>query len=221
MNERPADDAAARGPDGADEPGGRAPAPPPLRLVQLFLNTADIEGGTDELGTVEGLRSWLAGHGLLPAGARVSRADRDRVVGVREALRDVVGANGGQALPEPSLRLLNGVRGAVLRVEFEADGAVRPRAAATGVDGAIAALLAVVVRASADGSWSRLKVCRRDACRWVFYDHSKNRSGTWCTMAICGSRTKARTYYRRQAGAPVRPARIRPARIRPARNGTP
>ena len=207
MNERPAEDALARGRDGGDEPGGRAPAPPALRLVQLFLNTNDVESGADELGTVEGLRSWLAGHGLLPDGARVGEADRDLVARVREALRDVAGANSGRAVPEASVRLLNGLRGAVLRIEFDGGGAARPRAAAAGVDGAIAAILAQVARASAEGSWSRLKVCRRDVCRWVFYDHSKNRSGTWCTMAICGSRTKARTYYRRQVGAPIRPAR--------------
>ena len=30
---------------------------------------------------------------------------------------------------------------------------------------------------------SRLKPCRNHDCRWLFYDHSTNRSGTWCTMA--------------------------------------
>ncbi len=49
-----------------------------------------------------------------------------------------------------------------------------------------------------DGSWQRLKACRNDACRWVFYDASKNRSGTWCTMSICGDKLKARAYRRRR-----------------------
>ncbi|HEV2869799.1 MAG TPA: CGNR zinc finger domain-containing protein, partial [Actinomycetota bacterium] len=30
-----------------------------------------------------------------------------------------------------------------------------------------------------------------------FYDHSTNRSGTWCTMSVCGNRRKARAYRRR------------------------
>ncbi len=61
--------------------------------------------------------------------------------------------------------------------------------------------MAIVVRAMADGSWSRIKACRNDTCRWLFYDQSRNRSGTWCTMAICGSRMKARAYRARQREA--------------------
>ncbi|HKC76276.1 MAG TPA: CGNR zinc finger domain-containing protein [Chloroflexota bacterium] len=44
----------------------------------------------------------------------------------------------------------------------------------------------------------RLKICRNETCRWAFYDYSKNRSGAWCTMAVCGSRSKARTYRQRR-----------------------
>ena len=32
----------------------------------------------------------------------------------------------------------------------------------------------------------------------AFFDRSKNRSATWCSMSICGNRTKNRAYYRRQ-----------------------
>jgi predicted RNA-binding Zn ribbon-like protein len=57
-----------------------------------------------------------------------------------------------------------------------------------------------VLRAQADGSWERLKACRDEECRWVFYDSSRNRSGTWCDMGLCGSRTKVRAYRQRQSG---------------------
>jgi predicted RNA-binding Zn ribbon-like protein len=51
-----------------------------------------------------------------------------------------------------------------------------------------------------DGSFARLKACRN--CRWSFYDYSPNRSATWCSMQICGNRTKTRAYRRRKkAGA--------------------
>ena len=58
-----------------------------------------------------------------------------------------------------------------------------------------------LARAMADGSWSRVKSCRNDTCRWLFYDHSRNRSGTWCTMAICGSRMKSRACPDRKAAS--------------------
>ncbi|MGZ6979737.1 MAG: CGNR zinc finger domain-containing protein, partial [Acidimicrobiia bacterium] len=42
------------------------------------------------------------------------------------------------------------------------------------------------------------KACRHDECQWAFYDRSRNRSGQWCVMAVCGNRNKARSYRERQ-----------------------
>jgi predicted RNA-binding Zn ribbon-like protein len=51
----------------------------------------------------------------------------------------------------------------------------------------------------ANGTWERLKACAlHDTCEWAFYDWSKNRSGTWCDMKVCGNRSKARAYRERQ-----------------------
>ena len=61
-------------------------------------------------------------------------------------------------------------------------------------------MLAIVFRAMEDGTWARLKACREDTCQWAFYDRSKNRSATWCSMAVCGNRAKARTYRQRHRG---------------------
>ena len=57
---------------------------------------------------------------------------------------------------------------------------------------------AIVQRAIVDGTWARLKACRWDTCQWAFYDTSKNRSGSWCSMAVCGNRAKAAAYRRRR-----------------------
>ena len=61
----------------------------------------------------------------------------------------------------------------------------------------------LLVEAMADGTWSRLKACSADSCQWVFYDTSKNRSGHWCSMRVCGNRAKARQFRarRREVGA--------------------
>jgi predicted RNA-binding Zn ribbon-like protein len=42
-----------------------------------------------------------------------------------------------------------------------------------------------------------MRVCPNPDCRWMFYDHSKNRSGRWCQMAECGNRAKVRAYRER------------------------
>jgi predicted RNA-binding Zn ribbon-like protein len=72
---------------------------------------------------------------------------------------------------------------------------------AGGIDGYVGRLLAAVTATMADGSFSRLKACRNDSCRWLFHDRSRNRSGTWCSMAGCGSRMKSRAYRARQRSA--------------------
>ncbi|HEV7317597.1 MAG TPA: CGNR zinc finger domain-containing protein [Ensifer sp.] len=41
----------------------------------------------------------------------------------------------------------------------------------------------------------RLKICPN--CGWLFLDRSRNRSRTWCDMAVCGNRNKARLHYHR------------------------
>jgi len=63
-------------------------------------------------------------------------------------------------------------------------------------------VLAIVAAAMAEGTWSRLKACRSEACRWAFYDHARNHSRTWCDMAVCGNRVKARTYRKRRRAGP-------------------
>ena len=55
-------------------------------------------------------------------------------------------------------------------------------------------------QAAADDSWRRLKICAFDECQWAFYDHSKNRSRTWCEWG-CGNKVKTRNYRARQRGS--------------------
>ncbi|TKA12045.1 hypothetical protein FCI23_09025 [Actinacidiphila oryziradicis] len=59
-------------------------------------------------------------------------------------------------------------------------------------------LLSLTAPAGFHGTWRRLKICPSEHCQWAFYDHSKNRSGTWCQMAECGNRAKARAYRNRR-----------------------
>jgi predicted RNA-binding Zn ribbon-like protein len=66
------------------------------------------------------------------------------------------------------------------------------------VNGALGVVLAITARAMVDGSWSRLKVCPGEDCGWAFYDHSRNQTGRWCSMSVCGGRAKARAHYRRR-----------------------
>jgi predicted RNA-binding Zn ribbon-like protein len=152
-------------------------APEPLRQVQLLVNSTDVENGLDWL------PDWLAERG---AGAELERARE-----LREALRSLVLANNGFALERGPLRIVNAAA-ARLSLRLDADRQVHVEANGDPLD----AVVAVALAAMLDGSWGRLKACRN--CHWSFYDRSPNRSATWCSMQLCGNRTKTRAYRRRK-----------------------
>jgi predicted RNA-binding Zn ribbon-like protein len=174
-----------------------------IRLIQDFVNTNDVEGGVDELATPALLRAWLSERGI--------RVDHDdpaahvRALAVREGIRALGLANNGEPFDLARVDAMNdAARSAAVTVNLAPDGTGEWRLdpAAGGADGFIGRVLGEVALAMADGSWSRVKACRRDTCRWLFYDRSRNHSGTWCSMAGCGSRMKARAYRaRRRASA--------------------
>jgi predicted RNA-binding Zn ribbon-like protein len=184
---------------GRPQPGGREPAPGALALVQDLVNTVDREHGPDLLDDEAGLREWLALRGLAPP--HVSAADLEHARELREALRGLVLANNGGPEP-PGARPVLELAAERARLTVRLDPERAALAPVTdGVDGALGRVVAAAAVAMWDGTWARLKACRRDACHWAFYDRSPNASATWCAMAICGSRTKARTYYRRRRSA--------------------
>ena len=191
------------------DPGSRPPAPEPLRKVQAFVNTRDIENVRDELETPAGLQAALTRIGLIEADARPLR-ERDRLAAVRmrEALRSLLlGNNGGTVEPE-ALAELEGVAGrARFTVSFEtvafSDGQARLVPTAGGIDGVLGRLVAIVQGAMLDGSFGRLKACRRDVCHWAYYDRSRNGSSTWCATSVCGNRVNTRTYRQRHAAHPA------------------
>ncbi|PJJ72896.1 putative RNA-binding Zn ribbon-like protein [Diaminobutyricimonas aerilata] len=45
---------------------------------------------------------------------------------------------------------------------------------------------------------TRLRAC--PSCGWLFVDVSRNGGRRWCSMEMCGARSKARAYYRRGHG---------------------
>ena len=179
-------------------------APEPLEVVQRFVNSVDLESGEDELESPDALRGWLAERELMDPAEPVGEADVGRAVDVREGLRAVLLANNGLPLDEEKLeRLDRAARGAGVRVRFRPGRDPELVPETTGVDGAIARLMAIVAAAVEHGRWERLKACPREECEWAFYDRSKNRSGRWCQMEVCGNIEKARAFRERRRGAPA------------------
>jgi len=155
-------------------------APPPLREVQLLLNSEDLEN------EVDWLPDWLAERGLTGSERRART--------LRVALRALVRANNGVPLDDEALAAVNA---AAKRVSLRVDASGGVSVATEG--DALDRVVAIALGAMLDGSWGRLKACRN--CRWSFYDRSPNRSGTWCSMQLCGNRRKTRAYRSRKSAS--------------------
>ena len=184
--------------EASEEPGDRAPAPGPLRLVQRFVNTNDLETGPDLLPDAATLRVWLTEAGVLDPDVELNADGHSRAIALREAIRELVAGHAGLPHDPDAMRIVNDAAArAGLRPVLD-DPQTRFEPSADGLDAALGHIVAAIHAAIGEGTWARLKACERDVCRWAFYDHSKNRSGHWCSMAVCGSREKNRRAYRRR-----------------------
>jgi predicted RNA-binding Zn ribbon-like protein len=173
-----------------------------LRLLEEFVNTNDLEDAQEELPDPGSLAGWLVGHGLLEPGAKVDAVALERTIALREAIRALATANNG--LPADAEAAAAQVNATAVRARLEprlsggGQSVLVPRAG--GIDAALGQLVAAIHRSATEGLWSRFKACERDTCRFAFVDHSRNRSGRWCSMAVCGSREKSKRAYRRRRG---------------------
>jgi predicted RNA-binding Zn ribbon-like protein len=204
---------------------GREPAiglaPGDLRALQAFVNTLDIEQGTDALSSPADLDAWLRQAGLANAlGDPSGQRELSLAIELREALRGVLRSHvthrnrrtaPGPTADEDAVEAAAAETGAAARVmdvaaamragiDIDADGRIRVVPAGEGAAAALTQLLLIGAEAATAGTWTRLKVCSADDCQWAFYDRSPTRSGCWCSMQICGSRAKARAYRSRVAG---------------------
>jgi predicted RNA-binding Zn ribbon-like protein len=187
--------------DAGPQPAGRPPAPGRLAYVQAFLNTfwdlAAPHGG-EVWTSPAAYGAWLAQRGFR---APPTGADVERAIELREALRALCLANHDHGDAPQAIALLDRLARAVAPraglAPSLADGTLAP--ATDGPDAACALALGIVFAARLDGSFARLKACPHERCGWAFYDTSRNRSGQWCSMRICGNRTKGELFRRRQA----------------------
>jgi predicted RNA-binding Zn ribbon-like protein len=178
-------------------------APDELDHIRQFVNTLDLESLEDKLAEPDAAAAWLTGRGLLGEGEPLTPADVRQAQSMREALRKLLLAHNGAPLDSAAVDTVNNAaKSAELVVQFDEHGEAALVPVRPGIDGALGRLIAIAYRAMSEGTWERLKACPEDRCEWAFYDWSKNRSATWCDMATCGNRAKARAYReRRQRGS--------------------
>lgn len=118
---------------------------------------------------------------LLP----VAERNRAKLLALREATDRHFRA---QAAGEDSTELMADLLEAIALVLRGADSAKDTMALDTATAHSALSL-------AANPEPDRLKICPN--CGWLFLDRSRNRSRTWCDMAVCGNRSKARRHYHR------------------------
>jgi len=194
------------------------------RLCLDFANTVgDHASDTpdEHLHRYADLVSWSGQAGVITAAAAQQLQQQaaehpgqatavfERAMVLREAIYRTFSALAGGARPlEDDLLILNAAL-AVAPVRLQVARRVHATAAAEqyvcewltdvavlgGVLGPVAWSAANLL-ASDEVQW--VKACGGDACGWLFLDTTKNHSRRWCDMADCGSRAKAKRYYRRK-----------------------
>ena len=182
-----------------------APAPVDLELLRSFLSLhqhAD-PGRRDSLPPdTDTLRWWLERNRLVATGARPRAEDLRWALSVRDALRAKVAETMGEPRDDRAISVLNrAARSTGVRLCYGCEEGRALHVEATGVRGVVGELLGAAFLAELDGRLDRFRFCADPTCAAVFYDRSKNRSGRWCSMNVCGNRAKVRAFRDRQATA--------------------
>lgn len=177
----------------------RPPAPADLERIETFCNSARFLYGEDAFTDRRSARAWLHEHGWAEAAEMTDDQALERLRRLRAALRDHLEDPADTAAREVLTDLARRVLGPP---RWDGPGEapqLRPREQGA-VDALTSELLAVLATAELSGGRDRLKVCRFQQCRWVYYDRSPGNNSAWCSMDICGARNKMRSYRARREG---------------------
>lgn len=161
----------------------------------------------ERLDSVERLRAWITGAGLVPTGTPLTEANAEWLSAFRE-LRGHIGqlvrgelaglpADGALAWVNATARQAPPAPCAV-RTE---DGALVRRLRALPERGE---LLAAVAREAIElltdpGARASLRQCEGDNCPIVYLDTSRGRRRRWCSSEVCGNRERVARHRRRAA----------------------
>ncbi|MEV7015762.1 CGNR zinc finger domain-containing protein [Streptomyces sp. NPDC093991] len=160
----------------------------------------------ERLASVDALRAWIAGAGLVPEGTPLAHAGPSWLTAFRElraCLVPLVRKSGSRSYGPALARVNELARSAppAPRAVPGADGTlVRRLAGPPGRD----ALLGAVARDAVDlltdpAARASLRQCEGDNCPIVYVDASRGRRRRWCSSEVCGNRERVARHRRRTA----------------------
>ena len=190
---------------------GLAPAPGALGLAQDLLNTAPAGHKPDLLADLASARTWVseataqwsAATGRPVPEVVLDAGDLHLLQTFRDDLREVIAKehdgtpDTGPAAPDtrPAAPVLYTAAAAL---QLGADGSVRLHPQETGPQALVMLVLAALFEDQQAGTGRRLKTCRNPRCQVAFYDRSRNASGVWHSVRVCGNAIKLRAHRERR-----------------------
>jgi hypothetical protein len=176
------------------------PAPGGLALVQDLLNTRQIGlHAFDLLGTVDGARYWLRQAMERKSGdadwvRELSARDLDQLRALRTDIERLVA--GSVPAPGPV---------AQASLVLTADGGLHLDPNGERISRFASEVWTHVFLAQLADTWRRLKLCHNPPCASAFYDRSKNNSGVWHDVKMCGNAVNLRASRARRRAATAQP----------------
>ncbi|MGB6756876.1 MAG: ABATE domain-containing protein [Xanthobacteraceae bacterium] len=183
-----------------------------------FLNSiaTPVDTPVDWLDSGDGLLKWLAQAKLVPVNALNALKARampdeldkiaDQVRALREWFRGFVRKHMGRPLPPKALRELgplNRILGrdeAFSQISRDGDGdrlELRVMRRWRSPESLLLPIGEILARFVCDEDFTHVKACEGHSCTLVFADHTRRRARRWCSMAICGNRTKQAAHRNR------------------------
>ena len=182
-------------------------APGELGFVHDLMNT--VSGGkpnrVDLLAELDSAQAWLDTSLTSLAAAtesprwdvELSADDLDGLRALRADLRHVAGLNHDGADTSSGVPLQVATAG----IQLNSDGTVILRPRGKGARQITSLVLTLIFRAQLADAWRRIKLCRNPKCAAVFYDRSRNNSGVWHDVRVCGNAVNLRASRARRQGA--------------------
>jgi predicted RNA-binding Zn ribbon-like protein len=151
----------------------------------------------------EATAQWSAATGLPVPEVVLDAGDLPLLRAFRDDLREVIakehdGApDTGPAAPDtgPGAPVLYTAAAAL---QLGADGSVRLHPQETGPQALVMLVLAALFEDQQAGTGRRLKTCRNPRCQVAFYDRSRNASGVWHSVRVCGNAINLRAHRERR-----------------------
>jgi hypothetical protein len=170
---------------------GIAVAPGGVALVQDFLNTRAIEDHPDLLADPKLAQSWVPnavqawsttrGDDMRPP--TLTPADLTKLRALRATIADLITRDESGS---------PGIGSVPASFALSDNGDVRLEPAGNGWRWLASALWGEILLSQQTGTWRRLKQCHNPDCRSTFYDRSKNNSGVWHNVKVCGNAANLR-----------------------------